>query len=90
MQIADYLLGQSGSDSAVNQWLADNPFMLGVIFIVIGGALAAYGFFELRSGVARDKYGNEIGGGLGRGLAIMRVVIGLGCAGFAIYKMVAG
>jgi|GEM_PF-1227199 hypothetical protein len=86
----EHVLAQSSADSAINQWLSDNPLILGIIFLVLGGALAAYGLYELKSGVSRDKYGNEIKGGLGKGLAVIRLVAGLGFSGFGIYNMIAG
>ncbi len=81
------LFAQRGADSPANRWLAENPLILGLIFLAIGGALLFFGVIELRKGVARDKYGNEISGGMGKFLAIVRIVGGVLCCGFAIYKM---
>ena len=90
MENFTYLLAQRGANSDINRWLGENPMILGLIFLVLGIAIGGYGLFELKSGVARDKYGNEISGGMGKALAILRIVAGVGCCGFAIYKMVAG
>ena len=84
------LLAQDGAKDNANQFLDDNPLVLGLIFLLIGGLLAFFGVKELKSGVARDKYGNEITGGLGKGIALMRLVLGIGLCGFAIYKMLMG
>lgn len=84
------LLAQRGADSPANMWLNENPLVLGLIAILIGGALAGSGVYELRKGVSRDKYGNEIKGGLGKFTSILRVVFGGAACVFGIYKMIAG
>ena len=84
------LLAQNGAESDANQWLDKNPLVLGLIFLAIGGLLVFFGLKELKSGVARDKYGNEITGGMGKAISLIRLVLGVGLCGFAIYKMVAG
>ena len=84
------LLARLGADSPINKWLNENPLVLGGIALVIGGVLAASGVRELRKGVAHDKYGNEIQGGKGRFISILRIVAGLAAAGFGIYKMMTG
>ncbi|PHR95376.1 MAG: hypothetical protein COA78_30290 [Blastopirellula sp.] len=84
------LFAQRGADSPANQWLNDNPLVLGGIAILLGLALAGYGLFELKRGVAHDKYGNEMRGGLGKFSSIIRVVFGCAAILFGLYKMVAG
>ncbi len=83
------LFAQRGNDAA-NEWLNDNPIVLGLIFLAIGAALVISGVYELQRGVTRGKYGEEISGGLGKFTSIVRVVAGVGCCLFAVYKMVAG
>lgn len=84
------ILAQRGANSPANQWLRENPMVLGLIFLVIGSLLLFFGIREIRSGVAHDKYGNVIPGGMGQVTALVRVVGGVGCCAFAIYKMVMG
>lgn len=84
------LLAQRGANSPANRWLNNNPVVLGLIFIAIGGALVFFGVRELKSGVARDKYGNEVTGGMGKLIASVRVIGGLIAGGFGLYKMFGG
>ena len=83
-------LAQRGADSPINRWLGENPVILGLILLLIGGVLAISGVYELRKGVAHDKYGNEMRGGMGQFVAIVRIVGGLGACGFALYKIIVG
>lgn len=83
------LLARRGSEG-INKWLGENPLVLGLIFLAIGLALIGSGVYELRKGVAHDKYGNEVRGGLGKATSILRLVAGGGCCLFAIYKLIAG
>ncbi len=76
--------------SAANSWLDDNPLVLGLIFLALGGVLMWSGIRELKTGVAKDKYGNDITGGLGKAISLIRVVIGAGLCIFAVYKAVTG
>jgi hypothetical protein len=64
--------------------------VLGLIFWGIGLALLLSGLYELRKGVAHDKYGNEFQGGTAMFMSVIRIVGGLGVCGFAIYKMIFG
>jgi thiol:disulfide interchange protein len=84
------LLAQRGADSPANKWLNDNPLVLGLIALAIGVALVGFGLYELSTGVSRDKYGNEIKGGLGKFASVLRIVLGAGACLFGLYKMVAG
>jgi len=84
------LFAQRGRNSEINQWLGENPLFLGLIVFSIGSVLALSGVWELKKGVAHDKYGNEIKGGMGRVIAIIRLVFGSGFAIFGLVKIVAG
>jgi len=84
------LFAQRGADSPTNRWLSENPLILGLIALLIGAALAGSGAYELRKGVAHDKYGNEIRGGMGTAASVMRIVVGIAACGFGLYKIVAG
>ncbi len=79
-----------GADSPINQWLNDNPLVLGGIMLAIGALLLGSGVYELRSGVTHDKRGNVIPGGMGKFTSILRIVCGLGVCGFGLYKLMAG
>ena len=84
------LLAQRGADSPANRWLNENPLVLGLLALLIGVALAGSGIYEMRTGVSRDKYGNEIKGGLGKMTSILRIVIGTAACVYGVYKMIAG
>ncbi|NOY41521.1 MAG: hypothetical protein GXP26_06760 [Planctomycetes bacterium] len=84
------VLAQRGADSPANQWLNEHPHVLGLIALLIGAALAGSGVYELRKGIAHDKFGNEIRGGMGKVASIFRVVFGVAACGFGLYKIVAG
>ena len=84
------LLAQSDPNSPINQWLNQNPLVLGLIILVIGVILVVTGSRELQRGVAIDKYGKEYTGGMGQFISIVRVVGGMMACGFAIYKMTFG
>ena len=84
------LLAQRGADSPANKWLNENPLILGLIAFVIGAVLAGSGAYELQKGVAHDKYGNEIKGGLGAFTSVIRIVAGAAACVFGVYKMIAG
>ncbi len=77
-------------DSPVNQWLNENPAVLGAGFLILGAILCTAGVRELRSGVAKDKYGTEHSGGMARTMSVVRVVGGVAAAGFGLYKLIAG
>lgn len=86
----DFLLARRGTNGPANQWLNENPLVLGLIFLVIGGPLLGTGIYGLQSGRTQDKYGNEMSGGMGQALSWVRVVGGVVCVGFALYKMLIG
>ncbi len=58
-----FLLARYEKNGDLNRWLDKNPIILGLIFLAIGFILLFYGIYELKKGIARDKYGN---GGLGK------------------------
>jgi hypothetical protein len=77
-------------NDAINEWLGKNPLVLGLIALAIGGALAGWGGWELSQGVAYDKWGNKMEGGMGQMLAIVRIVFGVAACAFGLYKIFAG
>jgi uncharacterized membrane-anchored protein len=84
------LLVRSDANSPINKWLNENPLVLGLLSLMIGIVLAGSGIYELRQGVSRDKYGNEIKGGLGKFTSIIRIVIGTAACVFGAHKMISG
>lgn len=84
------VLARMSADSPINKWLNENPLALGSIAIVIGAVLAGSGVIELKKGVAHDKYGNVIPGGMGSTTSIVRVIAGVAACVFGLYKIVAG
>jgi uncharacterized membrane-anchored protein len=84
------LLVQRGANSPINQWLNENPLVLGLLSLIIGIVLAGSGIYELRKGVSRDKHGNEIKGSLGKFTSILRISIGTAACVFGAHKMIAG
>jgi len=77
-------------NEAINEWLNKNPLVLGLIFLAIGAVLLGTGIYGLQSNVTHDKYGNQISGTWGQILSVIRIIGGVGCCGFAIYKLIAG
>ena len=85
-----FLLAQRGANSPAKRFLRENPLILGIIFVALGALLLFFGFKEWKSGVARDKYGNQVTGGMGKLIAGVRIVGGLIAGGFGLYKLVEG
>lgn len=84
------LILQRGANSPINQWLNENPIVLGSLSLIIGVVLAGSGIYELRNGISRDKHGNEIKGNLGKFTSILRIAIGTAACVFGIHKAIAG
>ena len=84
------MLAQRGANSPANVWLRENPLVLGLLALLLGVVLAGSGAYELRKGVAHDKYGNVIPGGMGQLMSIIRIVFGIVVCLFGLYKIVAG
>ncbi|MBI1249466.1 hypothetical protein GC197_16700 [bacterium] len=72
----------------INQYLENNPMLLGGIAILIGLGITAWGGYELMSGVAHDKYGNKLTGGTGKFVSFVRVAFGVAAIGFGFFKMI--
>lgn len=88
MLIAQHsILAQRRGNRALNNWLSENPLILGGIFLLIGIALLGFGVYELSVGVAHNKRGKKFEGGTAKTMSIARLVAGVVCCGFAIYKM---
>jgi hypothetical protein len=77
-------------NEAINQWLNEHPAVLGGIFVALGLLLAGYGVYEIRTGITRDKYGNQVTGSWGRMLTNIRITGGIAALGFGLYKLILG
>jgi hypothetical protein len=84
------MLAQRGANSPINKWLAENPLVLGLISLALGGGILAYGLYELKSGVSRDKRGRQIQGGAGRAMTYLRIGFGAVIILFGLFKMLLG
>ena len=77
-------------NSPANQWLRENPLVLAVGMCVLGAALLYFGMVGLKSGRARDQYGNELKGGMATFSSVVRLVAGIGLICAAGYVLVFG
>lgn len=84
------LLARRGADSPMNQWLNEHPVVAGLLFMAIGAVLAGSGLWELKRGVAHDKYGNAMTGGTASFVSMVRIVGGIGAFIFGLYKLATG
>lgn len=55
----------------------------------IGLVLLASGVYELRTGVSRGKYGEELKGSWGTFNSVLRIIGGAAACVFGLYKMLA-
>jgi hypothetical protein len=76
-------------NEAINQWLDQNPLVLGLIFVALGLLIGGWGAYELKTGVASTKRGKSLSGTQGQALSIIRIVAGVGCLLFGLYKLLA-
>jgi len=83
-----FLLADAKED--FNQYLENNPVILGLGALGLGLLIGGWGVVELVSGVSRDKKGRVLEGGTGKAASLVRVAVGVMFAGFGIYKLVAG
>ena len=72
-------------NSPTNVWLRENPLVLSAGMALLGLVLLYYGVAGIKSGTTRDKYGNEITGGLAAIGSYARAIAGVGLIGTAIY-----
>lgn len=83
-----YLLLRGNDD--FNQWLEDNPLVLGGGAIVLGLIMVALGAGSLITGKATGKYGYQMKGGHAYAMGMVRLIFGIACCGFGLYKLVSG
>lgn len=67
-----------------------SPTVGGALILVIGVVLIFLGIRGLRSGVIKDKFGNEFEGGKARLISVVRLALGLFMTGGGIYRLVTG
>lgn len=84
-----FLFAQRTTDG-INNWLNSNPWLLGLIFVPLGGVLIWWGVSSLRAGVTTDKYGNEVSGPLAGFISVVRIIGGVIAVGFGLYKSLFG
>lgn len=77
-------------NSPTNVWLRENPMVLSAGMALLGIVLLYYGVLGLKTGTTRDKYGNEMTGGLAALGSIARTIAGVGLIGAAIYVALFG
>ena len=78
------------ANDPMNVWLTEHPVVLGLITIAIGALLFYFGYAGLQSGTTKDKWGNQMEGGMASMISIVRCVAGAGACLFGLYKMIAG
>lgn len=78
------------ANDPANVWLREHPFVMGLIALTIGAVLAYFGIAGLRSGTARDKWGNEMEGGMAVFLSVLRLLMGVAACGYGLYTMAFG
>lgn len=63
--------------------------ILGLGALVIGAVLIAFSVAGLMTGKTHDKRGREMEGGTAKTMSIVRLVFGIICVLFGIYKIIA-
>lgn len=77
-------------NSPTNVWLRENPIVISLVAGVLGIALVYFGVVGLKSGTTKDKYGNELTGGVAALSSVARLIAGIGAIGVAIYVAIFG
>ena len=74
----------------INNWLGENPLVLGAGALVLGLILVGFGVFALKTGRAPAKRGPDLTGGNAKAMAIVWLVFGVLCLLFGAFKIVSG
>ena len=74
----------------INQWLADNPLVLGGGALVLSLPLLALGVFALVTGTAPTKRGKDLEGNNAKVMGVVWLVAGGLCAAFGLFKVAQG
>ncbi len=83
-----FLIGDP--NDAVNQWLNENPVVLGAGAMVFAVIFLFLGIRSLRSGTATTKYGQKVEGPMAYVQGGAFTIFGVLAAGFGIYKIGSG
>jgi hypothetical protein len=73
-----------------NQWLAENPVILGGAAVVLGLILVGLGVYSLITRRAPTKRGPDLEGGQAVAMAVVWLVFGGLCLLFGAFKIVTG
>lgn len=84
------LLAQADGDDSLNAWLDQNPVVLGSIALLLAAGLIVTGIMNLKTGVTHNKFGVESRGDTAQLSGWVRIIAGIGCAVFGLYKILAG
>ncbi len=77
-------------NSPANVWLREHPLVISVIAGLLGMTLLYFGIVGLKNGVTKDQFGNELTGGVAAVSSVVRLVVGVGAIGVAIYVSIYG
>lgn len=80
----------AASEAEINQWLEQNPLVLGGIALLIGLVLLGFGVKALLTGVSHSKWGTEFNGPMAHLHGIILTGFGGLVILFALYKIVVG
>ncbi|MBY0230112.1 MAG: hypothetical protein K2W96_12590 [Gemmataceae bacterium] len=78
-----------GQKQAVNEWLDQNPMVLGGAALLFGLVFVGLGVSALMTGRAPAKRGDDLEGGSAVAMAVLWLVFGAACLAFGGYKMLA-
>jgi len=72
-----------------NQWLDNNPLIVVLMLFVLGGILIGRSMWSLYFSRSKDHPSTD-DGGRATAIGIFRLIAGIACTGFAIYKLING
>ncbi len=84
------LFAQRGGNGAIDNWLGQNPLVLGLLALALGALIIVSGVYTLRTGVTRNKLGMEARGVTAQLAGYIRIVGGGVACGYGLYKILMG
>lgn len=75
-------------NEAINNWLSQNPMVLGLGALALGAVLIGFSIAGLMTGETHDKRGRKMEGSTAKTMSIIRLVFGIVCVLFGLYKIV--